>query len=66
MTLETIIGYATALAAVVALVIWGLKRYKQLAADGHISVGEVLEAIEDAKEEVAETQEEVKEALKKD
>lgn len=63
--METVLAYATALGVLVGLAIWGLKRYKAIAADGTISVGEVLSAIEDAKEEVAEAKEEIDEALKK-
>ena len=64
MSVETIIGYATALGVVVGLVLWGLKRYKALAADGVITAAEVLEAIEDAKEKVEDAKDEIDEALK--
>lgn len=63
MTVETLIAYATVLGVLVGLALWGLKRYKLIAADGHISVGEVLEAIEDAKEEIEDAKEEINEAL---
>lgn len=64
MSADTLIAYATALAALVGLAVWGLKKYKQLNADGVITAAEILGAVEEAKKEVAETEEEVKEALK--
>jgi hypothetical protein len=64
MSADTLIAYATALAALAGLAVWGLRKYKQLNADGVITAAEILGAVEEVKEEVAETQEEVKEALK--
>jgi ArsR family metal-binding transcriptional regulator len=66
MAVETILAYLTALAALVALGIWGLKKYKQLNADGVITLDEIVDTVEEAKEKVAETKDKIDEALDKE
>lgn len=66
MTVEEVLTAIAVLGILGGLVVWGLKRYQALAADGHISVGEVLDAIEDAKEKVEDAKEEIDEALNKE
>tara|TARA_A200000159_G_scaffold163480_2_gene189926 strand:- start:122 stop:424 length:303 start_codon:yes stop_codon:yes gene_type:complete len=44
------------LAALVALVAWGYRKYKSLSADGSISLDEIIDSIDEVKEKVAEAE----------
>lgn len=62
--LEIWIGAGT---AILALAVWGLRKYKSMMADGSISLDEILSSINEAEElieDVEEAVEDVQEALK--
>ena len=46
-------------AALLAILAWGMKKYKELSADGSISLDEVIDSMSEIKEKVAEVKEEV-------
>lgn len=48
-----------AIAALLGILAWGMKKYKELNADGKITLDEVIDSMGEVKEKVAEAKEEV-------
>lgn len=46
-----------AVAALLGLLAWGMKKYKELNADGKISLDEIIDSMDEVKEKVAEAKE---------
>jgi hypothetical protein len=60
---ETLILVATALGAIAALVVWAMKRYETIMADGKVTLDEVISVLKDGEKEVDATAAAVEEAV---
>ncbi len=63
MDIDTLLLAVVVLAILVPAVIWGLRRYQQLMADGKITLSEALDAIEDGAEIAKDAKEEIEDAI---
>ena len=60
MDIEVIAGLAV---IGIGVVVWGLKKYKTVMADGKLSLDEIIEGIDDVSDKAKETEAAVKEVL---
>ena len=60
MNIETI---AALVVLGIGVVVWGVKKYQSLMADGKITLDEIIDTTEDVADKAKETKEEVKEIL---
>ena len=60
MNIETI---AALVVLGIGVVVWGVKKYQSLMADGKITIDEIIDTTEDVADKAKETKEEVKEIL---
>jgi len=59
---DLLMGLAV-VAVLIPLAIWGLRKYQTLMADGKLSLGEVLDAVEEGVEKVEQAKEDVEEII---
>tara|TARA_R100000951_G_scaffold105500_1_gene99330 strand:- start:2215 stop:2424 length:210 start_codon:yes stop_codon:yes gene_type:complete len=62
LTIENVELWLAALAAIAGLGVWGYKKWLSIK-EGGISLGEVLDAVEEAADKVEEVKEQVEEAI---
>ena len=57
--------YGVATGAVIPFILWGLNKWKQINADGTISIDEVIDAVEEGQEEIEKVADAVEKAKDK-